>query len=145
MVFKCYPISDVWLESEADDAPEYVDIDEIRCDPHGNVTQPDNALQQPPNHYSSEYLTWVLKHDKNVFTKLDGSSPTRTDHIRESHFRDMGTRIGNTTRGTHLVGVIKDAAIKITGQFTAGINHNEVFRRVYKNGTEARGIWFLGH
>lgn len=145
MIYKCYPISNVWLNSEADDAPEYVDIDEIRCDPHNNVPQPDDALQQPPNHPSSEYLTWVLKHDKNVFTKLDGTNPTRMDHIRESRFKDIGTRVGNTDGGENLIGVIKDGVIKVTGQFREGIVHGEVFRRIYKSGTTARGIWFLGY
>jgi hypothetical protein len=129
-----YPVSDEWLMTTDPDAPEYVDIDEIR-------------LEAKPGHPQSAYLTWVLKHDPHVFTKLDGDAPTRGDHIAATMFIDNGIRVGEskgTGIGNDIKGVLKGMAIIVVNEYASGVDHPEAFRRFYRKGTTVNGLWFVG-
>ena len=143
-MLRCYPVSDVWLTTNDESAPEYCDIQEIRNDPHGNVRQPDNILVGAPDYPNSAYLTWVLANDPTVFTREDGSTPTRKDHILAALFSDIGIRVGNTTNGNDIKGVLKNSNIITIGEYFGGINYDEVYRRIYRNGTSVGKFWFVG-
>jgi hypothetical protein len=139
-----YPISDVWLKTQDPNAPEYCDIEEIRNDSHGEVSPPDDAVIDKATHPPSAYLTWVLSNDPNVFTKTDGSSPTRFDHIIAARFTDTGSRVSDTDGGNNIRGILKESTIITTGEFFGGIVHNEIYKRIYRKGTEVEKFWFLG-
>lgn len=145
MSLKCYPISNVWLRTTDSNAPLYCDINEIRNDPHGNVSQPSNALRGPTLYPSSAYLTWVLANDPNVFLKEDGSPATRMDHILASRFEDYGIRVGDLDGGNNIRGILKLNHIITTGEYVGGLVHDDVYRRVYRKGTEVKYFWFLGY
>lgn len=144
-MLKCYPISDVWLTTTDENAPEYCDIEEIRNDPHGNVPQPDNALLNAPNYSSSAYLTWVLANDPNVFTRMDGSSPSRVDHRILALFCDTGIRVGSIDNGNNIRGLLKCNNIITVGEYDGGILHDDIYKRVYRSGTTVTRLWFIGH
>ncbi|MGW8324066.1 MAG: hypothetical protein ACWGNI_00090 [Desulfobacterales bacterium] len=144
-MLRCYPISDKWLTTQSEDAPEYCDIMEIRNDPHGNVHQPDNVLHGAPDYPSSAYLTWVLANDPRVFTLMDGSTPTRMDHIRAASFEDEAIRIGDTDNGNNVRGILKNNTIITVGEYFGGVNYDEVYRRIYRDGTEVEKFWFIGN
>jgi hypothetical protein len=143
-MLKCYPVSDVWLRTKDKNAPEYCDIDEIRNDPHGNVRQPENVLVGAPNYPNSAYLTWVLANDPNVFTLQDGSTPTRMDHIIAARFNDTKIRVGDVDNGNNIKGILKYNNIVTVGEYTGGILHEEVYRRIYRKGTTVEKLWFMG-
>jgi hypothetical protein len=143
-MIRCYPISDVWLRTQDESAPAYCDIQEIRNDPHSNVRQPENVLVGAPNYPSSAYLTWVLANDPTVFTLLDGSVPTRKDHITAALFDDDGIRVGDTDIGNNIRGVLKNNTIITVGEYFGGVNYNEVYRRIYRKGTTVEKLWFMG-
>lgn len=143
-----YPISDKWLHPDDPDdptLPPYCDIYEIRNDPAGNVPQPGNVLHHAPDQPSSAYLDWVLANDPGVFKKLDGSNPSRIDHILAARFTDCGIHIGDTDNGNNVRGVMQDSAIITIGEFTGGVDHDEQYRRIYRHGTEVEKFWFLGY
>lgn len=142
---RCYPISDVWLTTQDENAPEYCDIQEIRNDPHGNIQQPDNVLNDAPNYPSSAYLTWVLANDPKVFTLQDGSTPTRKDHIAAALFEDDAIRVGDTDIGNNIRGILKNNAIITVGEYFGGVNYDEIYRRIYRKGTTVEKFWFIGH
>lgn len=144
MVKHNYPISDVWLQTQDENAPAYCDIEEIRLDPANRSVQPGNALNQPTDHPSSAYLTWVLENDPKVFTLLDGGTPTRKDHINAANFIDCGSRVSDVDDGNNIKGVLGDSLIITTGEFFGGTDHNEIYRRIYRDGTEVEKFWFLG-
>lgn len=139
-----YPISNDWLNSEDPTAPAYCDIEEIRNDPAGNAPQPANILQGPVAHGSSAYLDWVLSNDPRVFTRADGSTPSRTDHIIAARFHGTGIRISNTDISGKVKGILANSSIITKGEFFGGVEHSDVYKRIYRNGTEARDIWFVG-
>jgi len=142
-----YPVSDVWLHTQDGGAPEYCDIDEITNDPYGNVSQPDNALHQPTDYPNSAYLTWVLANDPTVFTRIDGSAPSRMDHIRAASFTIDGIRVGNIgdINGGNIRGILRNSAIITIGKYDGGVNHDEIYRRIYRVGTEVEKLWFVGY
>ena len=140
-----YPISDAWLHTTYPTAPLYCDIEEIRNDPVLNVGQPENAMHGPVSHSSSAYLDWVIANDPGVFTLMDGSNPTKKDHVIAAKFNeDCGCRVGDVNDGNNIRGILKNSTIITTGEFTGGINHNEVYKRIYRQGTEVEKFWFLG-
>lgn len=145
MVFKCYPISDVWLDTTDENAPDFIDIAEIRNDPTGNQPLPENSIEVAPDYENSSYLTWVMANDPSVFTRLDGTNPSKLEHINKTQFKDFGIRVGNTDGGHIIRGVMMDDAMIVSNEFYGRITHDECFRRIYRNGTTARKIWFLGY
>jgi len=144
-MYKCYPISDKWLKTQDASAPEYCDIEEIRNEPTGNQLQPDGFLNQPTKYPQSAYLTWVLANDPDVFTRLDGSTPTRMDHVIAARFNDRCIRVGDTDNGNNIEGVLKDATVITVGEYLGGRIHEEIYRRIYRDGTEVEKFWFMGY
>ena len=140
-----YPVSDVWLRTQDPNAPTYCDIMEIRNDPRGNARQPDNVLRQPTEYPFSAYLDWVVKHDPKVFTLLNGKTPTVIDHITAARFTvDYGCRVGDTDNGNNIRGILSNSTIITVGEFFGGVDHGEVYRRIYREGTTIEKFWFLG-
>jgi hypothetical protein len=140
-----YPVSDVWLNASGSDVPDYCDIMEIRNEQTGNQALPSNALHGAPTYQQSAYLTWVLANNPNVFRRLDGSTPTRQDHVNAARFIDNGIRVGNDDDGNNLRGVMLESNILDTGEYVGGVNHPERYRRIYRSGTEIRGFRFVGY
>lgn len=145
MFYRCYPISDVWLTSSRSDAPAYIDLDEIRQEPTGNVVQPDNLIEPVPDRGYSEYLTWILQHDPNIITFVSSIISRRLSHIRAACFQnhDAGIRVGNVTNGNTIRGILKDAESITTGEYSAGEYHEDVYRRIYREGTTVGRLWFV--
>jgi hypothetical protein len=145
MVTKCYPISDVWLNTQSEDAPEYCDILEIRNDPSMNVQQPDDALELPTNYPQSSYLTWVLANDPNVLVRTDGTPASRQEHIIAARFNvDSGIRVGDTDPGNNIRGILRENNHITIGEYYGGIDHGEIYTRIYRDGTSVEKLWFLG-
>jgi len=144
MCTKCYPISNVWLDSDREDAPAYCDIIEIRNDPATRVEQPDTFLRQPTNYPRSAYLDWVLTHDPNVLRRPDGMPASREEHIIAAKFIDTGIRVGNTDGGDNIEGILKESNHITIGEYDAGITHEDTYVRIYSDNTQARRLWFLG-
>ena len=144
MATKCYPISDVWLTTQDENAPEYCDIEEIRNDPATRVQQPDTFLRQPTNYPHSAYLTWVLANDPNVLQRMDGTPASREEHILAAQFIDTGIRVSDTDRGNDIIGILKESNNIVKGEYFGGISHGEIYKRIYRQGTEVEKLWFLG-
>jgi len=115
-----YAIDNAWLDIFAGDEDAYVDIMEIRTDPS-----------------QSAYLQWLVAR----------GTLTEEDYVREQQrasFEDNGIRVGNTTDGNDVRGWMRDEAYIDTSDYLATLNHPDVWRRIYANGTTARRIWFMG-
>jgi len=139
-----YPVSDKWLDTQDPSAPEYCDINEIRNDPGIDTPPLETELRDRAIHNPSAYLDWVLVNDPKVFTKLDGSAPSRSDHIVAAQFTDCGCRVGDTDDGNNIRGILKNSNVITKGEYFGGIEHNDIYCRIYRKGTEVEKFWFLG-
>jgi len=119
-----YAIRDEWIDAQVGNPNAYVDILEIRQNP----TQ-------------SKYLQWLVN---------QGIIPV-ADYVTEQQkasFVDNGLRVGDIDGGqgsiADISGWMKDEKYRDSNSYLLGINHTDVYVRIYAEHTTARNIWFLG-
>ena len=118
---RCYPISEVWFKSEDNNVPAYVDIREI-------IGQ------------TSAYVDWVIANDPTLV-----SPNTVAGHSAAANFTLNGIRVGETDIGPEIRGRFKNNSFDTVNKYVGGLNHPERYSRMYRQGTEARHLAFVGY
>ena len=127
---KHYPVSEAWLKTDGvTGKPEYVDIREVIM---GNGT--------------SAYVDWVIANDSAcpITIKSESLQKNRYLHAAAATMTLNGIRIGETGSGGEITGRLKNDTFTDKGKYVGGINHPERYGRIYRKGTTARHIWFVG-
>jgi len=119
-----YPVSAAWLKSG--DGPEYVDIREVLL---GDGT--------------SAYVDWVIANDAACPITVKGESlaKNRSMHSAAANITLNGIRVGEN--GT-ITGRMKNDTFVDKNEYSGGVNHPERWGRIYRKGTTAKQIWFVG-
>ena len=117
---RVYPISEAWFKSEDADVPKYVDVREIL-------------------NKESAYVDWVIANDPNLV-----SPNTKAGHSAAMNFTLNGIRVGETDKGPEIHGRFKGNTFDTSLKYVGGINHPERYSRIYRKGTLARHLAFVG-